>query len=210
MPTKPKTPAKPNTTNKASDDTVGQVVEDVVIKGRGGINNFGNNVKELVKTEMQREIAKKLLSETLVAYKQPKVKSDEELTQRISDYFDMCAETGQIPTVEEMALSTGYSASTVWDWENGRNKGFSEETSEVIKKAKSFMQTFDAKLVTTGALNFLTYCFRAKNYYGMVEKSEVVLTPSNPLGNSGDAATLADKYQGALPGDFVDKGKGGK
>lgn len=180
-------------------DTIEETVtKEVVLKGRGGINNFGNNKKELVKTEQQRAIARQLLRETLEAYRQPKVKSDEELAQRISDYFAKCAETGQIPTVEEMALSTGYSISTVWDWEVGRNKGFSPETSEIIKKAKDFMKSFDAKLVTSGALNFLTYCFRAKNYYGMVEKSEVVLTP-NPMGDGSDPKAIADKYRDTLP-----------
>lgn len=34
------------------------------------------------------------------------------------------------------------------------------------------MRTFDAKLVVSGKMNFLAYCFRAKNYYGMVDKVE--------------------------------------
>lgn len=181
-------------------DNIDEIVKDVVVKGRGGINNFGNNMKELVKTEAQRQIAKGLLQETLNAYRASKVKDDTELAQRLDDYFNMCAETGQIPTVEEMCLATGYAPSTIWDWETGRRAGFSSETAEIIKKGKSFMQTFDAKLVTTGALNFLTYCFRAKNYYGMIERSEVVLTPNNPLGSDSDPAQMAQKYQNALPG----------
>lgn len=199
MATTNNTPAKRGRPPKATDGEVDEVTKEVVLKGRGGINNFGNNKKELIKTEAQRQIAKTLLAETLQAYKQPRVNSDEELAGRLSDYFRQCAETGQIPTVEEMGLSTGYSLATVWDWEHGRNKGFSSETSEIIKKAKDFLKTFDAKLVTSGALNFLTYCFRAKNYYGMIEKSEVILTPNNPLGDP-DPATIAQKYQTALPG----------
>ena len=199
------TPAKRGRPPKPKEvDNIDEIVKDVVVKGRGGINNFGNNMKELVKTEAQRQIAKGLLQETLNAYRAPKVKDDTELAQRLDGYFNMCAETGQIPTVEEMCLATGYSPSTIWDWETGRRAGFSSETAEIIKKGKSFMQTFDAKLVTTGALNFLTYCFRAKNYYGMIEKSEVVLTPNNPLGDSSDPATMAQKYQKALPGAAID------
>ncbi len=57
------------------------------------------------------------------------------------------------------------------------------------------MQTFDAKLVVSGKLNFLAYCFRAKNYYGMVDKQEMVLTPNQPqleglTPNSSSASTL--------------------
>lgn len=100
------------------------------------------------------------------------------MQNRLNDYFDRCARTGQVPTVEEMALSTGYADTSLWDIETGRRKGFSEATAEIIKKAKSFLKTFDAKLVVSGKLNFLAYCFRAKNYYGMSDKTEYVLTPS--------------------------------
>ena len=196
-------PPKPKEVEAGIEQAGEQIAKDIVTKGRGGINNFGNNTKELVKTDVQRKIAKTLLQETLAAYKAPKVKDDAELAQRLDEYFTFCAEAGQIPTVEEMCLVTGYAPSTVWDWESGRRDGFSSETADIIKKGKSFMQTFDAKLVTTGALNFLTYCFRAKNYYGMIEKSEVILTPNKPLG--ADAAPeMLDKYKGTIPGTLAE------
>lgn len=159
-----------------------------VLKGRGGKNNFGTSNKALVRTDEDRELVKQLLRETVVAYRQPKVNSDEELAERLNDYFNGCAATGQVPTVEEMCLSTGYAQATIWDWETGRRQGFTSATADIIKKAKDFMQTFDAKMVVTGKLNFLAYCFRAKNYYGMQDKSEVVLTPNTQ--QSDDPATL--------------------
>lgn len=162
-------------------------------RGRGGKNNFPNsNVS--VRTAEDRALVSKLLTETLVEYKKEKVKSDEELIYRLDDYFKRCAETGQIPTVEEMAMSTGYTQSTVWDWENGRNKGFSGSTSEIIKKAKDILKTFDAKLVISGKLNFLAYCFRAKNYYGMVDKKEYVVTPNVQQDNDYDPDSIRERY----------------
>ena len=148
-----------------------------ITKGRGGKNNFPSS-KMAVETPEDKALVKKLLTEVLVEYRQPKVKSDEELAERLNEYFVRCANSGQIPTVEEMCMSTGYSQTTCWDWENGRNKGFSSETSVIIKKAKEVLKTFDAKLVISGKLNFLAYCFRAKNYYGMVDKQEMVVTPN--------------------------------
>lgn len=162
-------------------------------KGRGGINNFGNNAKELVKTEEQRAVARQLLGEALHSYRMPKVKNDEELAQRIDEYFQKCAENAQVPTVEEMALHTGYTLKTLWEWQSGRRKGFSSETKEIVEKAKEFLKTFDAKMAVAGSLNFLTYCFRAKNYYGMVDKQEVMLTPNNPLGDMPDRKALEER-----------------
>ena len=162
-------------------------------RGRGGTDNFPSR-RFTPENDEDRALVAQLLSEALTEYRQPRVKSDEELAQRIDDYFYRCAQNGQVPTVEEMSLSTGYSISTVMDWEIGRNKGFSPETSLIIKKAKGYLQTFDAKLVIAGKMNFLAYCFRAKNYYGMKDQQEVMLTPNAPLGEATSPEELRRKY----------------
>lgn len=151
-------------------------------KGRGGTANFPS-AKFAPETDEDRALVSKLLGEVMVEYKQPRVKSDEELAQRIDDYFRRCAFRGQVPTVEEMCMSTGYTQQTCYDWETGKNHGFSAETSLIIKKAKEVLKTFDAKLVIAGKLNFLAYCFRAKNYYNMQDKQEYVLTPNTTMDN---------------------------
>lgn len=148
----------------------------------------------LITTDEDRQFVAGLLTETLHAYKQPRVKSDEELQERLDQYFQHCADTGQIPTVEEMALATGYGSSYLWDLEVGRRKGFSDSTAEIVKKAKEFLKTFDAKLVVTGKMNFLAYCFRAKNYYGMVDKAEYVISPSTQNESDFDEDDLRKRY----------------
>ena len=73
-------------------------------------------------------------------------------------------------------MATGFGRTYLLDMEVGRRKGFSPDTAHIIKKAKEFLATFDAKLVVTGKMNFLAYCFRSKNYYGMSDKSEYVIS----------------------------------
>ena len=141
-----------------------------------------------------KALVSKLLKEALAAYKQPRVKSDEELSERINNYFAKCAESGQIPTVEEMVMCTGYTYATWYDWETGRNHGFSPETSNIVKKAKEYLKTFDAKLVISGRLNFLAYCFRSKNYYDLRDKQEVVITPNSQNEQDMDADDIARRY----------------
>lgn len=163
-------------------------------RGKGGKNNFPNSRAGLITTDEDRQLVSKLMNEVLVEYRQPKVKSDEELAERFDDYFKRCAETGQIPTVEEMCLSTGYAYSTCYDWETGRRHGFSDSTADIIKKAKEMLKTFDAKLVISGKLNFLAYCFRAKNYYGMSDKTEYILTPNTNSDNDYNADDIRKRY----------------
>lgn len=111
-----------------------------------------------------------------------KVKSDEELENRLSEFFLICAETDQTPTVEKMVLCTGYTRSGFWDIENGVRQGFSSDTANIIKKAKEFLSAFDADLLIKNKLNPVAYIFRDKNYYGMKDQTETVLTARNPMG----------------------------
>ena len=148
------------------------------MRGRGGKANFPNSRAGLITSDEDRKLVSKLLSEVLVEYRKEKVKNDEELAERLNDYFSRCSQTGQVPTIEEMCMSTGYTYECVYGWETGRRQGFSPETAQIIKKAKEFIKTFDAKLVTSGKLNFLAYCFRGKQYYGFVDKQEIAITPA--------------------------------
>ena len=160
-------------------ESIAGIVRPVKKKNRGSPppsvrRGFGENAEDKI-------LVTRLLSEAFDAYSQPKVKSDEELAERLNTYFKHCAETGQIPTVEEMAHYTGYTQSTVWDWEVGRNKGFSSQTAEIIKRAKEYLKTFDAKLVVSGKVNPIVYFFRAKNYYGLVDKQEIAISPNTMM-----------------------------
>ena len=102
------------------------------------------------------------------------VKTDEECAERLNWYFNLCHETGQIPTVEDMCLALGTIRSTVWNWEQG-SKG--ETRMYMIKKAKEILAGIDAKLVSQGKIPQITYIFRAKNFFGMVDKQEHVIAP---------------------------------
>jgi hypothetical protein len=65
----------------------------------------------------------------------------------------------------------------------------------MIKKAKGILAAIDAKLVSEGKIPQVTYIFRAKNFFGMRDQQDVVLTPNvNPLGEQADAKALKQKY----------------
>jgi hypothetical protein len=189
------------TTTKTTTDTQNNVVPintetkpDKPSRGRGGKDNFPTSRAGVIQTEEDRQFVKKLLGEVLTEYTRPRVKNDEELQNRLNEYFEHCAITGQLPTVEEMMLSTGFSYWYMYDIEVGRRKGFSPETAQILKKAKAFLMTFDAKLAVTGKMNFLAYCFRAKNYYGMVDKQEHVITPNTTEETEYSREDLMKRY----------------
>lgn len=73
----------------------------------------------------------------------------------------------------------------------------------MIKRAKEILAALDAELVSNNKLPVVSYIFRAKNFYQLSDKTEVVLTPNNPMDN-GDPAQARSRYVQALPEDTED------
>lgn len=196
---------KVDSSKKEKETTLAPAKPNKPKTGRGGTQNFPN-ARFRPETEEDKALVSQLISEVLTEYRQPKVQTDEELAERFDDYFRRCAARGQTPTVEEMCMSTGWTIQCIKNWEYGINKGLGSQTVSIIKKAKNFMQTFDAKLVIAGKMNFLAYCFRAKNYYGMKDQQDLAFVQPNPLGEAKSPEELRRKYLediGADP-DIID------
>jgi hypothetical protein len=103
-----------------------------------------------------------------------------------------------------MCLAIGYDRTTVFDWITGRcGCGISSVAPDILKKAKNLIASLDAELAQEGKIQPVVYMFRAKNYYGMKDQQDVVVTP-NPAGNYQDPATIEAKYA-ELPAPDEDK-----
>ena len=68
----------------------------------------------------KREEIRQIIQESYQFFNLPKVQTDEECAERLNAYFQLCAERGQLPTVEDMALSLGTIRQTLWEWEQGQ------------------------------------------------------------------------------------------
>lgn len=120
----------------------------------------------------------RIIKENLYWYNREIVKSDEECAERLNEFFQRMQETGEIPTVEKMCLALGTTRTTVYKWENG--VGATSARINMIKKAKEILAAMDAQLVSENKIPQVTYIFRAKNFFGMSDKTEVVVTPNAP------------------------------
>lgn len=160
-------------------------------RGRGGKENFPNVI-----SGAKAEDVKRIMKNCLRWYELPRIETDEDCRQRLYDFFTGCSDSGELPTVEKMCLALGYARNTVWQWEQGVQ--CSLERMNLIKKAKELIATFEAEMVTEGKINPVTYIFRAKNYFGLKDTQDLVLTPNNPLGDQPDQKALEERI-GALP-----------
>ena len=86
----------------------------------------------------------------------------QELADRFSDYFSLCMEHDQIPTVEGLALISGYARSSFFDISQGT---FKPEFTDIVKKAKDYIAFFDSNLAVKGKIPSPIYIFRSQNFY---------------------------------------------
>lgn len=164
-----------------------QIGAQVVAKKRGAKSAS----IEATTTATRPEISE-ILNNSLYWRNYPKVYTDEECADRLNEFFARCAQTGEIPTVEKMCLALGYTRMTIWNWEHGSQ---GNARKEMIEMAKEILASIDAELVSRNKIPQVTYIFRAKNFFGLSNKTEVVLTPNNPLESNMDRQALQARYE---------------
>lgn len=134
--------------------------------------------KEEAKLTVKEKTKRQALENALYYQGLPTVQTDVDVANRLNMFFDHCRETGEPPTVEKMCLALGTYGVKVSEWEHNRRlrPGMSQATTEMIRKAKYMIAAYDAELVVSGQMNASAYFFRAKNYYGMKDQVEQVIT----------------------------------
>ena len=173
---------------KEKDDLIKRG-EEVVKKKRGSKSaSLAHNTS--AKANDIRRIGQNLL----YWYNKPKAVTDEEIRERLQEYFVRTLENGEMLTVEGMCLALGYPRQTIWKWETGA-EGSTPARRDMIKKAKELLASFDAQLVQENKVNPTTYIFRAKNYFGLKDQQEYVLTPNNPLGDRANPEDIQKRLE---------------
>lgn len=149
------------------------------------------------------ELTKQIGAELMYWYSKPKAVTDDEIAERLTEYFERTLGQGKLPTVEGMCLALGYDRTTIWEWETG-GVGSTPFRANIIKKAKHLIASYDANLVTEGKLHPTTYIFRSKNFYGMRDEVEYVITPNNPLGDAASPEEIKRRLDEGIPEDIID------
>ncbi len=124
--------------------------------------------------------------------------SVEEVTQRIKDYFTICAEDDMKPSVAGLALAMDIDRVYLWEIRSGR-RGKNPEVANTLKKAMKILDLQMVDYMQNGKINPVSGIFLMKNNFGYADKQEVVLTPNNPLGDTKDTKELEAQYLDSLP-----------
>lgn len=133
-----------------------------------------------------------ILMKMQLLYSQPRAKTEEEITQRLQWYFfEYCTQFQMKPTIEGCTLALGISREAFNNWEHGESGSFK---LDVAKKCKSLVKLFMETATMEGKLNPIVWMFYGKNYFGMVDKQEMVLTPNRSEADA-DVTAIQERLQ---------------
>ncbi len=128
-----------------------------------------------------------------------------EMERRFLNYVQKCAEWDMKIGNQAAYMAMGVTKQQVWEWENNRSRN--PARADLMKKVRQFCGVFREGLMQDGKVNPVTGIFWQKNYDGLKDQTEMVLTPNNPLGEQKDMKALEQKYmESAYDGSEVAEG----
>ena len=152
----------------------------------------GEQLKLAQKDKELNAAVSAVLSNYLDLLDKKPIQTPEECAERLNQFFTKCAERGQLATIESMALELGLTNQQVNNLINDKSKG--EVVALMLQKAKQIIAAQDAELAMRNRINSILYIFRSKNFYGMVDKREIINNrPENEL-DKKSKAELEDRY----------------
>ena len=152
----------------------------------------GEQLKLAQKDKELNAAVSAVLSNYLDLLDKKPIQTPEECAERLNQFFTKCAEKGQLATIESMALELGLTNQQVNNIIVDKSKG--EVVALMLQKAKQIIAAQDAELAMRNRINSILYIFRSKNFYGMVDKREIINNrPENEL-DKKSKAELEDRY----------------
>ncbi|MBR1732138.1 MAG: hypothetical protein IJ729_08880 [Alloprevotella sp.] len=117
----------------------------------------------------------------------------EEMERRFNRYLQICAERDMKIGNQAAYAAIGIDKGIAWEWANRSTAN--PARADFIKKVQKVCALYREGLMEDGKVNPVTGIFWQKNYDGLRDQQEVVLTPNqSPLGEQKDAEQLRQKY----------------
>lgn len=133
-----------------------------------------------------------ILSKMKILWELPKPNTNEELTERVYWYFfEYCLPLKMKPSIEGVTMALGICKETFSSWGQGERTQFH---TDLVKKCREMVQMFLSQSTFEGKLNPSVWMFYGKNYFGMSDKQEVVLTPNQGI-NDVDVQAIQERMK---------------
>lgn len=121
-----------------------------------------NNYPQAGLDDMQPEKVQEIVTSLKQLHDKGKPKTDEEIKQRIDEYFSFCESSSIRPGIESLCLSLHISRTCLFNWNNGTN--CSPKCQEYIQSAKAFIGAFIEQAMLGGKISPPSGIFLMKNW----------------------------------------------
>ena len=134
-------------------------------------------------------------------YQVPKVdaRDDYAIEQRLNEFLRISSESGELVTVEKLALALGVTTRTLQGWKRG--EGVSQARKDMINQAYELIHAFESTMAYDGNIDKTVYIFRSKNHFDMVDRKDVVVSDGSSLGDKVDLDVINAEYTDYLDND---------
>lgn len=178
-----------------NDKQLQDVGEKIVKRGRGRPVGTGGNERPDRSVQTEPGDNTKYIGFALILHNLPPVDmaNNEEVAQRVNDYFQLCADHDMKPGMAGLALALGKERYTIARYRDGQ-LGKNEEVRATLKKASEILDLMMESYMQNGKINPVSGIFLMKNNLGYVDKQEITVTPQSPLGDTKDTKALEEKY----------------
>ena len=172
-----------------TDGSITPVKNEKPVKKKKGKPRGGNSpVIGMNGYNLQEGDNTKFMKVQLALFNMPNIdmKDEEQVSQRLGEYFQLYIDNDMKPTVAGMALAlNGMSRQQLWAITHdaptgsaGYKAALPRPVSDVIKKAYRMMENLWETYMNSGKVNPVAGIFLGKNNYGYQDKTEYVLTPN--------------------------------
>ena len=147
-------------------------------------NNYPQGQLDDVQPEKVQELVKSLKQ----LHDRGKPQTDEEIKQRIDEYFSFCQQSSIRPGIESLCLSLHISRTCLFNWNNGI--GCSEKCQEYVQSAKAFISAYIEQAMLSGKISPPSGIFLMKNWLGY--KDTVSIEEAMPHEDIKQVSTAAE------------------
>lgn len=131
---------------------------------------------------------------TIAKWNKIDIESDEEVIQRLDDYFALCVVNDIKPTVTGMANALKINKKTLYDWRNGITRNQTDSRKQIINVYYGMLEELYEDYMMNGKVNPVSGIFMGKNHFGYEDKKEVVVQPKSNFDESVNPDDVRDKY----------------
>lgn len=124
----------------------------------------GSGLSPSIIDTIEPQKAKVVIADLLQLHNLGKPKNDDEVEERLEQYFELCRNSSLRPGIESMAAALCIDRTTLWRW--SEHQGCSQRCTEAIRNAKLMIHSFIEQSMLQGLINPVVGIFLSKNWMG--------------------------------------------